>query len=249
MKKITVCLGFNDQAAEATAFYTSLFKHTKRGALTPQSVTFELEGLPILGLNSDVTAPFTPSNSFFVWCENEDEMQRLWRLLSAQGDVHMRLDTYPWASRYGWTADKYGVEWQLILHPQPQPQKIAPAFLFVDDLFGRGEEAVKFYTSLFRGSRVETMVKDEKTHSVMHCVFSILGQRFVLMEGPGQHRHSFSTAYSLVAPCDSQDEIDELRAKLTQGGSVEPNGWIKDKFGMFWQVVPQARVDFRCGAG
>jgi predicted 3-demethylubiquinone-9 3-methyltransferase (glyoxalase superfamily) len=252
MKTIQSCLWFDHQAEEAAAFYTSLFKNSKVGktarygesaasvsgqkAGSVMTVAFELEGHRIVGLNGGPLFKFTPALSFFVWCDSEAEITGLWEKLSNAGEVRMGLDKYPWAPKYGWTKDKYGVEWQLILHGNKQ--KIAPAFLFVDALFGKGEEAIQYYLSIFKNSKIETIAHDEKSKSVMHCRFSLNGQTFVLSEGPGSHGYTFSTAFSLMAMCETQSEIDECWEKLSIGGTVEECGWLKDKYGVSWQVVP-----------
>ena len=101
------------------------------------TVVFEIEGLKILGLNGGPHFSFTPAFSYFVWCDSEQEIDELWRKLTRNGAVRIALDKYPWAAKYGFAADQYGVEWQVIL--KSNTQKIAPAFLFVDQLFGKGD--------------------------------------------------------------------------------------------------------------
>ncbi len=252
MQKINPCLWFNSQAEEAAKFYTSVFKNSqvqeiaRYGASGAQvsgqkagsvmTVQFELEGQTILGLNGGPEFKFTPALSFFIWCETEKEVDDLWKKFSYGGEVRMGLDKYPWAQKYGWTADKYGVDWQIIL--SPNKQKIAPAFLFVNKHFGKGEEAINFYTSLFKNSKIDSISRDEKTNTVMHCIFTLEGQQFALMEGAGTHHFDFSHAFSLTVNCKDQSEIDYYWENLSKGGSVEPCGWVKDKYGVSWQITP-----------
>jgi predicted 3-demethylubiquinone-9 3-methyltransferase (glyoxalase superfamily) len=252
MRKVNPCLWFNNNGEEAAKFYTSLFKNSKVGKVAhygeagakaagqkinaAMTIEFAVEGMKILGLNGGSHFQPSPSLSFFVWCESEKEIEDLWKSLSQGGTARMKLDKYPWAEKYAWTSDKYGVEWQLML--KSHSQKIAPSFLFTDELFGRGEEAVKFYTSLFKNSKIDLMARDEASKSIMHCVFSLDGQDFVLMEGQGKHGHQFTNAFSLVVNCDTQDEIDSYWSKLSEGGSTSQCGWLKDKFGVSWQIVP-----------
>jgi len=122
-------------------------------------------------------------------------------------------------------------------------QKIAPALLFVKDVFGKGEEAIGFYTSLFKNSKIESIARDEASKTVMHAVFSLDGQNFALMEGPGTHDFTFSLAFSFVVNCQTQEEIDTYWQKLAAGGSTEQCGWLKDKYGVSWQVVPAVMAD------
>lgn len=104
---------------------------------------------------------------------------------------------------------------------------IAPSFLFTEALFGRGEEAIQFYMSQFSGSKIQFMARDEATNTVMHCVFTLQGQRFVLMEGQGKHDATFSEAFSLVVPCETQAEIDRYWSSLSAGGELSQCGWLR----------------------
>jgi predicted 3-demethylubiquinone-9 3-methyltransferase (glyoxalase superfamily) len=253
MKKITSCLWFNNNAEEAVKLYTSIFFNSKIGKTlrygesgaqasgqkkdAVMTIEFDIEDRTILALNGGPHFKFTPSLSYFVWCRTEAEISRLWKALSTDGQVRMKLDKYPWAEQYAWTADKFGVEWQLIL--SEQKRKIAPAFLFVDKLFGKGEEAIRFYSSVFKNSKIEFLAKDEKTKSISHGVFTLEDEPFVLMEGQGKYSYEFTNAFSLVVNCDSQQEIDHYWLKLSEGGSVEQCGWLKDKYGVSWQIVPR----------
>jgi predicted 3-demethylubiquinone-9 3-methyltransferase (glyoxalase superfamily) len=196
----------------------------------------EIQSLDVQCLNGGPHFKFNPSMSFFASLESEEKVKNLWAKLSEGGTVRMALDKYPWSEIYGWTTDKFGVEWQLII--DKEKQIFAPAFLFVDALFGKGEEAIKFYTSLFPNSKIETMHKDPEKNSVMHSAFKLCGQDFVLMEGDGKHGHQFNEAFSISVSCDTQSEIDNLWSKLTDGGKEVQCGWLKDKYGVSWQIVP-----------
>ncbi len=120
----------------------------------------------------------------------------------------------------------------------PAIQKITP-FLWFD---GNAEEAVRFYTGLFPGSRVvSTSCYGEAgpgpKGSVMTIEFELSGQRFVALNGGPQYR--FTEAVSLVVRCETQAEIDAYWDRLTSGGGVPVQcGWLKDRFGLSWQIVP-----------
>jgi len=254
MKNIAPCLWFDQQAEPAAQFYATVFEKTKIETISrygpagaeisgqkPGSVLtvdFTLEDLRIEGLNGGPMFKFTPALSLFVSCATENEIDEKWKKLSAGGNVRMGLDKYPWAQKYGWTADRFGVEWQLML--TPRDRKIVPAFLFVDSLFGKGEEAVKFYTSLFPNSKIEMLDRDEEKKSVRFASFTLNGQGFVLMEGEGKHGYTFNEATSLIVNCDTQKEIDDFWQKLSAGGSTSQCGWLKDRYGVSWQIVPTA---------
>lgn len=254
MNKISPCLWFDGKAEEAVKFYTSLFKHSEIGATARYSaesakvsgqaqgsvmtVEFKIENLSILALNGGPHFKFTPAMSLFVWCDSEKEIETLWQKLNEGGEARMALQSYPWAQKYGWTSDRFGVEWQLIL--APNREKIAPGLLFVDKLFGKGEEAINFYTTTFPNSKIENFTRDESTKTVAHSVFSLFGQNIVLMEGAGNHGFTFNEAFSLMINCSTQEEIDRYWDKLTSdGGSPSQCGWLKDKYGVSWQLVPE----------
>jgi len=128
------------------------------------------------------------------------------------------------------------VNWQLSLGKANQ--KITPAFLFVDKLFGKGQEAIDFYLSLFKNSKINSMVKDETNNTVMHCSFNLNGQDFALMEGQGKHGYEFNDAFSIVINCEDQAEVDYFWDKISAKGKIEQCGWVRDQFGVAWQVVP-----------
>ena len=252
MNQISVCLWYNNQAEEAARLYAEVFKSTKTLATSYYNkasaeisgqkegsvltIDMQIENLVFQLLNGGPMFKFSPSLSLFLSFTDEKELQQAWSQLSKGGQLRMALDQYPWAEKYGWTTDRFGVEWQFIL--APNPQKIMPALLFTDELFGRGEEALQYYTSLFPGSKITSMSKDPKSKTIQHCTFNLKGQEFVLMEGAGKHGHQFTHATSITVPCANQKEIDHLHEGLSRGGDVEACGWVQDKYGVSWQIVP-----------
>jgi predicted 3-demethylubiquinone-9 3-methyltransferase (glyoxalase superfamily) len=120
-------------------------------------------------------------------------------------------------------------------------QKIT-TFLWFDDI---AEEAAKFYTSIFRDSKIGTITRygeatanasGRPAGSVMTVVFQLNGQEFIALNG-GPH-FQFTEAVSLVVNCETQAEIDEFWEKLSAGGKESQCGWLKDKYGLLWQIVP-----------
>jgi predicted 3-demethylubiquinone-9 3-methyltransferase (glyoxalase superfamily) len=253
MQKISPYLWFDDQAEEAIQLYTSIFKNSKIGSITRFSedvpgpkgkvitVTFELAGQEFLAINGGPEFKFTPSVSFFVRCETEAEIDTLWQALSAGGSVLMDLDRYPFSEKFAWVADKYGVSWQLDL--ARVPQKIDPFLLFVGEQHGKAEEAIRLYTSLFKDSSITRIVPyspgtDEPEGSVMHAVFILNGQEFMAMDSSAEHNFSFTPAISFFVTCRDQAEVDYFWERLSTGGEKGPCGWLKDKFGVSWQIIP-----------
>ncbi|NIP42445.1 MAG: VOC family protein [candidate division Zixibacteria bacterium] len=129
-------------------------------------------------------------------------------------------------------------------------QKITPFLWFNDN----AEEAVNFYTSVFKNSKILKTTYYNKSSarasgrpegSVMSIEFTLDGQEFIALNG-GPH-FSFSPAISFLIKCKTQQEVDQLWAKLSQGGKEEQCGWLMDKYGLSWQVVPVGLNDMLDG--
>ena len=259
MHKIVPCLWFDDQAEEATNFYVSLFQNSRvlnvtrygeaaagasgRPKGTVLTVTFQLEGQDFMGLNGGPVFRFTPAVSFFVSCRTRQEIDTLWSRLSEGGTVLMELDSYPFSERFGWLNDRFGVSWELNL--KSRAQAIAPALMFVGRQHGRAEEALDLYVSSFPNSAIVYMERwgegeGEPEGTVKHAVFSLNGQEFMAMENSGDHRFTFTPAISLVVSCQTQEEIDHFWNRLSEGGdeAAQQCGWLQDRFGVSWQIVP-----------
>lgn len=254
MQKITTHLWFDKEAREAGDFYTSVFPNSRvknKTVLhnTPSGsvdiVTIDLSGQEFTLLSAGPLFKFTPAISFLVLCETKDEVDALWRELSRDGMVMMELDAYPWSERYGWTADRYGLSWQ-VMHAGEHPikQKITPSLMYTGQQSGRAEEAIQFYTSVFRNSgvgnimRYEAGEEPEKPGTVKHAGFTLEGQEFTAMDSAQMHGFGFNEAISLMVHCDTQEDIDYYWDKLSADPKAEQCGWLKDKFGVSWQVVP-----------
>jgi predicted 3-demethylubiquinone-9 3-methyltransferase (glyoxalase superfamily) len=256
---ITPFLWFNNQAEEAVNFYTSTFKNSQTKFVThygaeaanasgmPEgtvmTVGFQIEGQEFAAINGGPIFSITPAISFFVSCQTTQEIDALWEKLAKGGTVMMPLDKYPFSEKYGWIQDKYGVSWQLILQTSPA-QKIAPCLLFTGPQFRKAEEAINFYISVFRNSSITHLEYykggEGPEGAVVHSKFVLNGQEFVAMDAGLEHSFTFTPALSLVVNCDTQEEIDYYWDKLSEGGFEEAQqcGWLQDKFGVSWQVVP-----------
>lgn len=240
------CLWFDDKAKEAAQFYCTVFSNSKVTADTPIVVQFEIEGKKLMGLNGGPIFKINPSISLFVTCQTAEEIEAIYKKLSEGGSVMMSLDKYPWGEKYAWVADKYGVTWQLMLGKLPQGgQKIVTSFLFVGEQYGKAQAAIKHYTSIFPNSAIyhlETFKAGEQQPegSLKFGHFSLNGEMFAAMDGAGDHNFQFNEGLSLTVECNTQDEIDTYWSKLTEGGVESRCGWLKDKFGVSWQIVPKA---------
>lgn len=260
MQKIIPFLWFDNQAEDAAKFYTSLFKGSKIGNITRygkegyeihrreagsvMTIEFELAGYKLTALNGGPLFKFTPAISFFVVLETEAEVNALWQNLSQGGMALMPLQKYDWSGKYGWVQDKFGLSWQMSLGKKEDVgQSITPSLLFVGKQRGRAEEALRFYTSVFEGSDVVGILRygageTEPEGTVKHAQFHLNGEVFMAMDSAMEHPFTFNEALSLVVNCETQEEVDYFWEKLSAGGEKSQCGWLKDKFGVSWQIVP-----------
>ena len=261
LQKITPCLWFDDNAEEAANFYTSLFADSQIGKIlrygkegqeitgkapgSIMTVEFQLAGYKFTGLNGGPHFSFTPAISFFVTCETEAEVDALWEKLAQDGTVLMELASYDWSKKYGWLSDRYGLSWQIALGKIADVgQKITPFLMFVGKQYGRAEEAIKFYTQIFADSSIDSIRRHpgsegETAGTVQHAQFGLSGEKFMAIESGLGHPFNFNEAISLEIRCETQAEVDYFwTALIANGGEEGPCGWLKDPFGVSWQVVP-----------
>lgn len=264
-QKITPHLWFDNQAEEAAEFYTSLFENSRIGRIsryteegfethgqqegTVMTVEFEIGGYQFIALNGGPHFSFTPAISFFVVCETEQEVDDLWKKLSNGGEALMELNNYDWSEKYGWIQDRFGLTWQISLGKleDVHGQKITPSLMYVSKT-GQAEEAVNLYTSLFKDSKITGILRygegeEQPEGSVMHSQFRLnSGEVFMAMDSSPEHAgFTFNEAVSLMIQCESQEEVDHFWDTFTANGGEESMcGWLKDKFGVSWQVAPVA---------
>ena len=243
-KEIYPCLWFNGNAKEAAEFYTSLFNNSKICNENPMVVIWSLNGQKFMGLNGGPKFKPNPSISFFIVCETTNELETYWNKLNDNGTVLMPLDKYDWSERYGWVQDKFGINWQLSVGKiSDVGQKFTPTLLFTKEKAGMAEEAIHFYTSLFNNSSVKGILKYQQGEHdtegfVKHAQFTLNGNVFMAMDSSASHNFIFSEGVSFVVECDDQNEIDHFWNKFTEEGEENMCGWLKDKFGVSWQIVP-----------
>lgn len=256
---------FDGEAEEAAKFYASVFENVSIGRTDYYTeagkeihghnpgdvltVEFEIEGQKFVALNGGPQFKINPAISFFVRCKSEAEVNMLWEKLSDGAEVRMPLGGYPFSKRYGWLSDKFGVSWQLNAVDGDISQKIAPSLMFTQDQAGKAEEAMHFYTSIFPDSgiglisRYEAGQEFDKEGTVNYGAFTIFGQEFVAMDSAQRHDFSFSEGVSLMVECETQQEIDDYWQKLSAVPEAEACGWLKDKYGVSWQITPTVMND------
>jgi predicted 3-demethylubiquinone-9 3-methyltransferase (glyoxalase superfamily) len=260
------------QAKEAAGFYASIFPESRvvRTVVIPSTpsgdcdlVTFEVWGQRFMAIGAGPEFRINPSISFLVNFDPiffgdestresaaRKKLDEVWGKLSAGGQELMPLGEYPFSRHYGWIQDRYGVSWQLMLtDPKGEARPpILPFLLFVGTKCGKAEDAIRLYTSAFDDSRVGEMVRHpagpgpDGEGTVMFADFRIGGQWFAAMDSAHEHQFDFNEAVSLLVNCDSQEEMDRYWKALSAVPESEQCGWLKDRFGVSWQISP-ARME------
>lgn len=234
------CLWFDGHAKEAATFYCSIFSNSKITADTPMVVNWEIEGKKMMGLNGGPMFKINPSISLFITRKEEHEVNRIYDILAEGGEALMEIGKYDWSPRYGWVKDKFGMTWQIMLGDE---DKICPSLIFTAAQYGRAEEAMKFYTSLFDNAAIDMAVpfpaETPFAAKLMYAEFTLNNYKLTAMDGPGEHQYTFNEAVSFVVECHNQAEIDKYWNTMTAAGGQESMcGWLKDKFGVSWQIIP-----------
>jgi predicted 3-demethylubiquinone-9 3-methyltransferase (glyoxalase superfamily) len=261
-QKITPNLWFDREAEEAAKYYTSIFKNSRIGRITRASKAgFEIHGIPegtvmtiefeieeqkFIAINGGPLFKFTPAVSFLVACNTKEEVDAIWEKLSEDCTALMELGEYPFSEKYGWTEDRYGLSWQVMfIGGHKMGQKITPTLMFVGEQCGKAEAAINFYTPVFHNAKIGDILRygkceePDKEGTIKHAAFTLENQGFAAMDSAGNHNFTFNEAISFMVECGIQEEIDYYWEKLTaDGGQESVCGWLKDKFGVSWQVAP-----------
>lgn len=228
-------------------------------------VTFELGGEPFMAISAGPLFKFNPSISFMINFDPSKDadaaknIDEVWEKLSGGGTVLMPLQEYPFSKRYGWIQDKYGLSWQLMLTDPSGEERpaIVPSMLFVSETCDKAEEATDFYLDVFKNApyaNVDEIKRGNlvrypagppeggganKEGSIMFTDFMLNNTWFTAMDGSSQmHKFAFNEAISFIVNCKDQTEIDYYWEKLSAVPESEQCGWLKDKYGLSWQIVP-----------
>lgn len=254
-------LWFDKEAKEAAEFYSSVFPDSNITSVatlqnTPSGdcdlVSFTVWGHSFMAISAGPYFSFNPSISFIVNFDPSREknartmIDEVWNKLADGGTELMPIDKYPFSERYGWVKDKYGVSWQLMLtNPDGEPRPtIIPSLMFVGDNCGKAEEARAFYLSVFRNANPGALYRygpgqePNREDYVMFTDFMLENSWFAAMDSAQEHRFNFNEAISLLVNCETQEEIDHYWDKLSAVPEAEQCGWLKDKYGVSWQISP-----------
>lgn len=260
--KITTHLWYDKEAKEVGEFYTSVFDESKIKDITTihdtpsgsaDIVVIELAGQEFTLISAGPYFKFTPAISMLVACTTKEEVEVLWNKLLPGGSALMELGSYPFSDKYGWLQDKYGLSWQIMhMGERNIKQKITPTLMFVGEVCSKAEEAMNFYVDVFSGpfksgfdeSKIGAILRYGQAEepdiegTVKHAGFTLLGLDFAIMDSAYQHQFGFNEAISFIVHCDTQEELDYYWTKLSADPNSEQCGWLKDKYGVSWQIVP-----------
>lgn len=250
----------DDQAEFAALFYSHLLPNGKITEVSyyPETfdnpagkpkgsvltVEFEFGGLGFTALNGGPGFVPNPSVSFLLRTTDEGKTTELFEALTIGGKVLMPLESYPFSQQYGWVQDRYGVSWQLMrVELSGGTPTIAPCLTFTGSVCGRAEDALLYYSKVFPNSKVLQIERYEAGEGtagqLKHGRFLLNGQELMAMDGQGPHAFRFNEGVSFQVLCDTQRDVDTYWEALSEAGQPGPCGWLKDKFGLSWQIVPK----------
>ena len=246
------CLWFDGNGKEAADFYTTLFDG-KIDVDTPMVLNLDLFGQRVMILNAGPQFVKNASISFMVICHSKEEIHTYWDAMLDDGIALMPLDSYPWSELYGWIRDKYGVTWQFYFGETPEnAQRFVPNLMFMHENNGKAKAAMEFYTQIFPNSEIGGVLEyknggennGEPGDHVQHADFNLSSYTFFCMDSSINHPFDFNEAISIVKMTDNQTETDYLWNALTaDGGRESMCGWLKDKYGVSWQIVPKKLIE------
>ena len=252
--KIIPYLWYDQEAKIAAEYYVGIFNRSKINKTTILSetlsgdvevVSFVLDGLQFEAISAGPYFKLNPSVSLMVYCESKEEVNRIWSFLSEGGIPLMPLDTYPFSEHYGWIQDRYGLSWQIMYVEQAPEQKIKPALLFSNGVCGLAKEALEFYRKTFKNSAITYVSEYKKGEAtspaakINYAEFRLNNLELVAMDHGECDDFTFNEAFSMMILCKDQKEIDYYWQKLSVVPEAESCGWLKDKYGFSWQVVPE----------
>lgn len=255
-QRIVPHLWFDNEAQEAVDYYMQTFPEseiisdvtfTDTPSGDAKQLTFNIFGYKFMAINAGPYFTKNPSISFTVLFNQSEAalLDKVWTALAHNGKIMMELDTYDFSEKYGWLEDQFGVSWQLLITDQPFDDRIRPSFMFINENVGRAEEAINYYTSVFKNSGDISKfyypegMEPDKPDTLAHAEFKLEDQYFVALDSAHKHEFNLNEGISLMLFLEDQQEIDYYWDKLSSVPEAEQCGWVKDQFGVSWQIVPK----------
>ena len=248
------CIWFNKNGSEAARFYCNTFPDTTIIGDNGLVQMLNINGQRLMFLSAGPEFTPNPSISFLIANEDENETIKLYNKLAENGVPLMPLDSYPFSKKYGWVRDQFGITWQLYTGAKGNTdQYFTPTLMFVGTQNGRAKEAIAFYTRLFPGSATEGILeydgKEDVKGNVQHAQFHLSGYTMACMDSSIEHTFNFTEGISIVVIVDGQAQVDYYWDAMTvNGGQESMCGWLKDKFGVSWQIVPKQLLNVMASA-
>lgn len=263
MQKFIPSLWYDKETLEAAKLYVSLIENSSIDTImtmkdTPSGdaevVDFTLGGMQFNAVSGGPNFKMNPSISLMVTCDSFEEVDRLYDALIPGGNILMEKGEYPFSKYYAWISDKYGLNWQLI-HVEDTfgIPKIRLNFLFSDRVCGRAEEALDYYVNTFLGAkkgylnRYKPGEAVDRRAKVNYGELNAGGISMVFMDHGYGADFTFNEAFSIMVQCRDQAEIDYLWGRLSHIPEAEQCGWLKDKYGVSWQIVPEVMSELMKG--
>lgn len=270
-QKIIPCIWLESRAREAAAWYTGIFPESacEYEAVLPDTpggeaviLTVNLWGSRIQLLEAGPMFERNPSFSYMVACATCEQAEQLWQALSDGGraQVRMPFDRYPFCEKYGWLTDRFGISWQVMHDGGQAVQRITPALLFTDEIGGQAEEAMNSYCALLRQRGIDAGGMEGhlqytapaqavgKAGLLATGRFRLAGREIMVMDSAVmdstvKHEFTFNPMQSFIIYCTDQAEVDYFWRNLSADAASEQCGWLKDRFGVSWQIIPEVMED------
>ena len=261
-QKITPVIWFDGKAEEAMNFYVSVFPNSNINYIkrrtedmklpdesnqsgSVQSASFTLDWMQFYAFDASPMFQFNPAISFYAVFETAAEVDELWNKLAEGGEVLKPLKRYDWSPRYGWIKDRFGVSWHVVMDKLKNVgQPITPVIMFSGDKRGDAEEAIDHYMSVFEDSVSDGIARYREGDlgpygMIKHAQCRLMGQTFILIDNGTDQDVPFNEGISFYVNCKDQKEVDYYWDKFTKEGKESERGWLKDKYGVSWQIVPE----------
>ncbi|WP_105122261.1 VOC family protein [Streptococcus suis] len=258
MQPIIPHLWYDTEAKEAVAFYVDLFggklDWTYTITDTPSGdsdlIQFQLGDMTLAAISAGPYFKLNESMSLMVNVASKDEVTRLYQALSEGGRILMPLGEYPFSPYYVWLEDRFGLSWQLSYAPDlVKSYQFDICLLFSQEQVGLAQPMLDYYKDKLPQASVgqlsyygegEAAVEAAKLN---YAELLIAGQKMIVMDHGYGGEASFNEAFSLMVYVDSQDELNFYYDLLSAVPEAEMCGWVKDQFGISWQIVPRMLME------
>ncbi|WP_449460991.1 VOC family protein [Streptococcus suis] len=258
MQTIIPHLWYNTEAKEAVEFYVDLFggkiDWTYTITDTPSGdsdlIQFQLGDMTLAAISAGPYFKLNESMSLMVNVASKDEVTRLYQALSEGGRILMPLGEYPFSPYYVWLEDRFGLSWQLSYAPDlDKPYQFDICLLFSQEQVGLVQLILDYYKDKLPQASVGQLSyygEGEATVATAKLNYAELfigDQKIIVMDHGYGGEASFNEAFSLMVYVDSQEEAESWYEKVSAVPEAEICGWVKDQFGISWQIVPRILME------